>query len=111
MRNPQNTTPLPGMEIMPKQPTMTMAVLGDSMRPTFAPGDQVMVNTAQPQELVDGFWAVRLNETTLVKRIQSLPGGRLLIISDNPLYPAFEVGKDQPGFALIGRVVYAARRM
>lgn len=87
-------------------------VQGDSMYPTLAPNDPVMVNIAQPQSIVDGVWVVRINETTLVKRIQQLPDGLLRVISDNPAYEAFtfDMKEEQPDFALIGRVVWAPRR-
>ena len=87
-------------------------VEGDSMYPTFAPNDPVMVNIAQPQSIVDGVWVVRINETTLVKRIQQLPDGILRVISDNPSYEAFtfDMKEEQPDFALIGRVIWAPRQ-
>ena len=87
-------------------------VQGDSMYPTLAPNDPVMVNIEQPQQIVDGVWVVRIHNSTLVKRIQQLPDGILRVISDNPMYEVFTVDlkEEQTDFSLLGRVVWAPRQ-
>lgn len=99
------------LKIDPRHAVM-VDVVGDSMLPTFAPGDPVMVDIAQPQSIVDGVWVVRIDDATLVKRIQHLPGGTLRVTSDNPSYEpfTFDMKEEQPDFALIGRVVWAPRK-
>jgi len=86
-------------------------VVGDSMYPTLAPNDVVAVLVTQNQEIVDGLWVVRVNTSTLIKRIQVLPGQLINVKSDNPAYDAFQLnmGEDQPDFSLVGRVVWAPR--
>jgi phage repressor protein C with HTH and peptisase S24 domain len=94
----------------PRQVVM-VAVEGDSMLPTLAPNDLVMVNLTKPQKMVDGLWVVRLGQTTLVKRVQSLPKNLLRVVSDNPAYQEFQMdmNEEQPDFELVGRVVWAPR--
>lgn len=90
-------------------------VRGESMQPTLNPGDEVMVDVTWPRDLVDGIYAVRVNQTLMLKRVRQLPGNKLVVISDNEAYPPFEVdgaeGEDVSGdFQIIGRVVWGAKR-
>jgi phage repressor protein C with HTH and peptisase S24 domain len=81
-------------------------VRGDSMLPTIRPGEMVVIE--KTHDLVtDGLYVVRMdNGVVVVKRIQTLPGGKISVISDNSVYPAYTVnlagGED---IAVIGRVI------
>ena len=81
------------------------------MFPTFSPGDELLVDTTPAQSLVDGLYAVRVDDTLMVKRLQHLPGGRVLVRSDNPAYQAFETPQDDERFAVVGRVIWAGRSL
>lgn len=87
-------------------------VEGESMEPTLRPGDLILVN--RKDRLVrDGVYLVRIDDAVLVKRLQRLPGGRLEVVSDNPAYKPFTVSLADEGasIAVIGRVIWAGRRM
>ncbi|WP_241086145.1 S24 family peptidase [Candidatus Vondammii sp. HM_W22] len=49
----------------------------------------------------------------LVKRLQRLPCRQVKITSDNPIYEPFNLSLETPGedLAIIGRIVWAGRRM
>jgi phage repressor protein C with HTH and peptisase S24 domain len=86
-------------------------VKGDSMTPTLADGDDILVDQGDGAErLRDGIYVLRNDDMLNVKRIAVNPVDRSLEVrSDNPAYPAF---KAEPGaIEVIGRVVWAGRRI
>lgn len=86
-------------------------VRGDSMFPTLSPGDELVIDMEPDQTLVDAVYAVRIDDTLMVKRINHRPGNRLLISSDNPAYDPFEVDATvEERFHIVGRVVWAGKR-
>lgn len=90
-----------------------MPALGDSMEPRIRSGELMLCSRA-PQHLkgVDGTYIARLEGDILVKRIQRLPGGKVVVSSENPSYSPFEVTlNDGVDFAIIGLVVLVLRRV
>lgn len=87
-------------------------VRGDSMAPTLADGDIIMVDRAAAlRPLREGIHVVRIDGVLVVKRLAILDGGaRVRIGSDNPSAP-------DPGvwsvaeIGVIGRVVWAGGRV
>ena len=79
---------------------------GDSMEPTISNHDILIINKAYAKP-IDGFlYAVQYDEHISIKRIQN-QGANLVLISDNPKYPAMVVDrKEQDDFKIIGHVVY-----
>lgn len=67
-----------------------MSVHGDSMLPTLADGDTVLVNTADKQ-IVDGrIYAFALPGGAKIKRLRRSSDGGMIVMSDNPdkrMYP------------------------
>jgi len=84
----------------------TIAVRGDSMEPTLAEGDEILVDT-RPATLRSGVHVVRVDDQLLVKRLQSERPGTL--ISDNAVYPPLERAPEE--IEVIGRVVWKAGRL
>lgn len=86
-------------------------VSGDSMVPTLAEGDDILVNRADATErLRDGIYVLRIDDALVVKRIALSPAGHSITIrSDNDAYPAWP-DCDPARIAIIGRVVWAGRR-
>jgi hypothetical protein len=86
-------------------------VEGDSMSPTLSHGDDIMVDSGVVITGVrDGIHVIRLDDVLMVKRLASGPGGRLSVLSDNPAYPAWP-NVDRAAITVIGRVVWAGRRL
>jgi Peptidase S24-like len=84
---------------------------GDSMAPTLNNGDDIMVdNSAAATALRDGIHVIRLDDVLMVKRLAKGPAGRLSVLSDNPAYPDWP-DVDGASVAIIGRVVWAGRRL
>lgn len=82
-------------------------VTGDSMEPYLRDGDLVLIDHAQDQ-IVDGrTFVVRFDDNLVVKKVQLIPGGTLLLISANKDYPAItlDLSLVDPAISIIGRVV------
>lgn len=90
-------------------------VEGDSMEPDLRAGDIILIDHTDTTARREGFYVIRLEDALLVKQVQRLPGGVLKLSSRNPTYepislqlPAIQTdGK----YAIIGRVVWACRRL
>ena len=86
-------------------------VEGDSMLPTLADGDNILVDTDDSERLRDGIYVLRTDDALLVKRLSINPATRRLTIrSDNSAYPSWD-DCDPATVAVIGRVVWVGRRL
>jgi phage repressor protein C with HTH and peptisase S24 domain len=85
-------------------------VEGDSMEPTLVAGDLVLVdhgrNAIAPQ---GGIYAIAIEDEIMIKRVQPAFPDKLLVISDNKQYPAFELEKDK--VLVNGKVIWYAREL
>jgi phage repressor protein C with HTH and peptisase S24 domain len=89
-----------------------ISVTGDSMAPTLADGDDILVDRNDAGDrLRDGIYVLRADDALNVKRIALNPVGRgFTVRSDNPAYPDWP--DCAPGsIEVIGRVVWAGRRI
>ena len=87
-------------------------VAGDSMAPTLADGDDILVDRGDSAERVrDGVYVLRMDDMLVVKRLALNPAARTLTIaSDNPAYPGWP-DCDPAAVEIVGRVVWAGRRI
>ena len=86
-------------------------VEGDSMLPTLADGDNILVDTDDRERLRDGIYVLRTDDALLVKRLSVNPATkRLTIRSDNDAYPSWD-NCDPATVSVIGRVVWVGRRL
>ena len=87
-------------------------VQGDSMVPTLADGDEILVDRGDAAErLRDGIYVLRIDDALVVKRVAVNPAGhRLSIRSDNEAYPAWP-DCDPAAVDVVGRVVWVGRRL
>ena len=87
-------------------------VEGDSMAPTLADGDEILVDRGDAGgRLRDGIYVLRIDEALVVKRLALNPAARTVSIrSDNPAYPAWP-DCEPAAVNLVGRVVWAGRRI
>ena len=69
-------------------------VSGDSMEPTLHDKDLVLIDTSAKSIQADGVYAIRDGERLMVKRLQRLLGGRILVRSDNPAYADHELSPE-----------------
>jgi hypothetical protein len=86
-------------------------VQGDSMQPTLADGDDIMVDTAcadRPPK--KGIYVLRLDGTLMVKRVILGKDNMLSIMSDNSAFPTLD-GINAADVTIIGRVVWVGRKL
>lgn len=87
---------------------VSMRVVGDSMEERLHDGDAVVIDTNQI-EVIDGkVYALWYDGGERVKRLYRLPGGGLLVRSDNETkYPDLKLSVDEASnVRIIGRVVH-----
>lgn len=87
-------------------------VAGDSMTPTLADGDDILVDRADASaRLRDGIYVLRIDDALMVKRLAMNPVARSLTIkSDNPTYPEWS-HCDPAAINIIGRVIWVGRKL
>jgi hypothetical protein len=87
-------------------------VTGDSMMPTLADGDDIMVDRGDgAARLRDGIYVLRIDDVLNVKRLAVNPAsGAVTVQSDNPAYPTWP-DCDLSRIDVVGRVVWMARRL
>ncbi len=87
-------------------------VAGDSMTPTLADGDDILVDRADAAaRLRDGIYVLRIDDALMVKRLAMNPVVRSLTIkSDNPAYPEWS-NCDPAAINIIGRVIWVGRKL
>lgn len=98
---------LRGMGLQPPM-LSTISVSGDSMEPTLRDGDEILVDRT-PGAPRDGIHVVRLEDSLLVKRLDTGRPGRVVLRSDNPAYPPIDCAG--PEVEVIGRVVWKGGRI
>lgn len=82
---------------------------GDSMEPTLADGDLLLIDLRQTS-IVDGaIHVLRNNGNVLVKRLQRGLGDQIIVTSDNTIYRELETTADQ--LNVVGRVIWRGGRM
>jgi len=88
-----------------------MAVRGYSMEPTILAGDMVLIDTGRKQIYDGNIYALGLNETIVIKRLELLSGGRVRIFGDNtsPEYTPETAHLGQ--VRVIGQVIWFAREL
>lgn len=88
-----------------------VSVRGDSMTPTLADGDEIMVSAFEGGALSDGIYVLERDDALIVKRLSLNPStGLLTISSDNAAYPSWsECPPDS--IRIIGRVVWTMRKV
>lgn len=68
-----------------------ITAVGDSMSPTFADGDFVIVDTSKTEVFGDGIYCVQTGGGIFIKRVQRQLDGGVVLLSDNPLYKPMSV--------------------
>ncbi len=82
-----------------------MQVIGDSMEPDIHEGDFVLIDQSQQEIYAGGIYALGLEDTIMVKRLDKHPG-ELVVLSANPNYvPIVLQGDELETVRIIGRVI------
>lgn len=85
---------------------------GDSMEPTLHPGDLLLIDLSNSSVREDAIYAIQNDGSLVVKRVQKLFDGSIVIKSDNPEYREQVIDKELlETVRIVGRVVWAGRRL
>jgi phage repressor protein C with HTH and peptisase S24 domain len=88
-----------------------MDVFGNSMTPEIKDGDMVLVDQSQRNILAGAIYAVGIEDTIMVKRIEKHPR-KLVLLSDNKAYaPIFLTGEEIDSVRIIGKVIWIGREL
>jgi phage repressor protein C with HTH and peptisase S24 domain len=88
-----------------------MDVVGNSMEPEIRHGDMVLIDQGQTGVVAYGVYAVGVEDTVLVKRVEKRPG-TLVLLSDNRDYaPIILAGDQLDSLRVIGRVLWVGREL
>lgn len=79
---------------------------GDSMLPTIADGDELLVDRGDRKPGGDGLFVARIDGTLVVKRL-ALASDGVVVTSDNPAYPT----RRGATVEVVGRVIRLTRRL
>lgn len=86
-----------------------MEVVGNSMEPEIKEGDLVLIDESRTDVLSGSIYAVGVEDTVMVKRVERLPG-TLVLRSDNTDYaPIHLAGDELNNVRVIGKVLWASR--
>ena len=86
-----------------------MEVVGNSMEPEIKEGDMVLIDQARIEVLSGSIYAVGVEDTVMVKRVERLPG-TLVLRSDNQDYSPIHLSGDELNTVrVIGKVLWASR--
>ena len=88
---------------------VAMEVFGNSMEPEIREGDTLLIDQSQIDILAGAIYAVGVEDTILVKRIEKHPN-KLVLCSDNRDYaPIYLDRADLEQVRIIGKVIWSSR--
>lgn len=79
---------------------------GESMRPTFASGDVLLVDTAAVSVDVDGIYVLSADNQLFIKRVTRGLDGKFEVTSDNPVVRKVQQLDGEHEIQVLGRVVW-----
>lgn len=88
---------------------VAMEVFGQSMEPVIREGDTVLIDQSQKNIIAGAIYAVGVEDTILIKRLEKHPN-KLVLCSDNKDYkPIFLEREDTEKVRIIGKVIWSCR--
>ncbi len=88
-----------------------MDVFGNSMTPEIKDGDTVLIDQSQRDIFAGTIYAVGIEDTIMVKRIEKHPH-KLVLLSDNTEYaPIFLTDEEIDSVRIIGKVLWICREL
>ncbi len=86
-----------------------MDIFGNSMAPELKDGDTVLVDQSQKGVLAGALYAVGIDDTIMIKRVEKHPN-KLVLMSDNTDYsPIFLQNAELETIRIIGKVIWVCR--
>ena len=88
-----------------------MDVFGHSMKPEIKDGDTVLIDQTQKDVIAGAIYAVGIDDTIMVKRLEKHPH-KLVLLSDNKEFaPIFLTSEEMDSIRIIGKVLWICREL
>ena len=88
-----------------------MDIFGNSMEPELKERDTVLIDQSQKAVLAGAIYAVGLDDTIVVKRLEKRPK-ELVLLSENRSYPPISFrGEEMNSVRIIGKVIWVCREL
>ena len=88
-----------------------MDIFGNSMEPEMRDGDTILIDESQKDVLAGAIYAVGVDDTIMVKRLEKHPK-KLVLLSDNKDYsPIYLQGSEIESTRIIGKVLWVCREL
>lgn len=88
-----------------------MDVFGHSMKPEIKDGDTVLIDQTQKDVIAGAIYAVGIEDTIMVKRLEKHPQ-KLVLLSDNKEFaPIFLTSEEMDSIRIIGKVLWICREL
>ena len=88
-----------------------MDVFGNSMEPELRDGDTVLIDGSQKSIIAGAVYAVGIEDTVMVKRVEKHPH-TLVLVSDNAGYAPLRLkGEEADAVRIIGKVLWVCREL
>ena len=88
-----------------------MDIFGNSMEPEMKDGDTILIDESQKDILAGAIYAVGIDDTIMVKRVEKHPN-KLVLLSDNKDYsPIYLQSNEISSVRIIGKVVWISREL
>jgi phage repressor protein C with HTH and peptisase S24 domain len=91
-----------------KAKPVLFGVIGDSMEPTLRNGDTVLIDEADKTIRAGQLYGVGIGDELHIKRVFVKPDGTVVLKSDNPDHPTWEIPKDERP-RIVGRARWVGR--
>jgi phage repressor protein C with HTH and peptisase S24 domain len=86
-----------------------MDIFGNSMEPELKDGDTILIDESQKDILAGAVYAVGVDDTIMVKRLEKHPN-KLVLLSDNKDYaPIYLQSSEIDSVRIIGKVIWICR--
>ncbi len=88
---------------------VAMEVFGQSMEPVIKEGDTVLIDQSQNSIIAGTIYAVGVEDTILIKRVEKHPD-KLVLSSDNKDYEPIYLKREETGkVSIIGKIIWSCR--
>ena len=88
-----------------------MDIFGNSMEPEMKDGDTILIDESQRDVLAGAIYAVGVDDTIMVKRLEKHPN-KLVLLGDNKDYsPIYLQGSEINSVRIIGKVIWVSREL
>ncbi len=88
-----------------------MDIFGNSMEPAMKDGDTILIDESQKDILAGAIYAVGVDDTIMVKRLEKHPN-KLVLLSDNKDYsPIYIHGSEINSVRIIGKGIWICREL